>query len=172
MTTQRVKKFQSPLGDLTLVAQHGALVALHWPDDPDSPAETPAGDAVLEAAARQLAEYFAGQRQAFELPLRPAAGGSQGTPFQRLVWAQLCRIPFGQTASYRALAEAIGRPNAARAVGAANGRNPLPIVVPCHRVVGSGGSLTGFSGGLAVKRRLLALEQNPHRPPAGRVAGT
>jgi methylated-DNA-[protein]-cysteine S-methyltransferase len=101
----------------------------------------------------QLAEYFAGSRQEFDLALLP-----EGTPFECSVWEQLRRIPFGETRSYGEIAEAIGRPGAARAVGRANGANPIPIVVPCHRVIGSNGSLTGFGGGLEAKSRLLEIE--------------
>jgi methylated-DNA-[protein]-cysteine S-methyltransferase len=108
---------------------------------------------LLVEAERQLAEYFAGRRQRFALPLDPS-----GTTFQRDVWDALQTIPFGETRSYAQIAKQIGQPRAVRAVGAANGRNPLSIVVPCHRVVGSTGALTGFAGGLAVKARLLALE--------------
>ena len=103
--------------------------------------------------AKQLDEYFAGKRKTFELALAP-----KGTPFQLSVWNELLAIPYGSTRSYQEVANAIGRPAATRAVGAANGANPIPIVVPCHRVIGSNGSLTGFGGGIDVKRRLLALE--------------
>lgn len=110
--------------------------------------------ASLRFARAQLDEYFAGKRQHFELPLHPV-----GTPFQLMVWQALRRIPYGVTISYGELARRIGKPKAMRAVGAANGRNPLPIVVPCHRVIGADGSLTGFGGGLPIKRHLLGLEQ-------------
>src|SRR5205085_9923425 len=103
--------------------------------------------------ARQLREFFAGERTAFELPLRPA-----GTPFQRAVWDALLEVPYGETTGYGALAQRLGRPGAARAVGLANARNPLAIVVPCHRVVGASGALTGYAGGLERKRFLLELE--------------
>jgi methylated-DNA-[protein]-cysteine S-methyltransferase len=102
---------------------------------------------------RQLEEYFAGRRQTFDLPLAP-----EGTPFEKTVWEELRRIPFGETRSYAEVARAIGRPGAARAVGRANGANPIPVVVPCHRVIGADGSLTGFGGGLDAKARLLELE--------------
>lgn len=108
---------------------------------------------VLAMSRVQLGEYFAGTRRSFELPLAP-----RGTDFQRSVWNALADIPYGQTRSYAQLAAGIGRPNAMRAVGAANGRNPLPIVLPCHRVIGADGSLTGFGGGLPTKQFLLALE--------------
>jgi methylated-DNA-[protein]-cysteine S-methyltransferase len=109
---------------------------------------------VLSEAERQLAEYFAGRRTEFDLPLDPA-----GTPFQQKVWSALRSIPFGETRTYAEVATQIGHPGAARAVGAASGRNPLSIVAPCHRVVGTSGELTGFAGGLEVKARLLAFER-------------
>ena len=143
----------SPIGRLRLLAADGALVAVLLPDDPGPPAPEAPRDPVLERARGQLAEYFAGARTAFDLPLRPA-----GTAFQREVWAVLQAIPFGETRSYANVARAVGRPAAVRAVGAANGRNPLAIVVPCHRVIGSGGALTGYAGGLDRKRWLLAHE--------------
>ena len=108
---------------------------------------------ILHATAEQLGEYFTGQRRSFALPLDP-----QGSPFQQQVWLGLREIPYGETRSYGALAAQLGKPNAARAVGLANGRNPLSIVVPCHRVIGASGKLTGFAGGLAAKETLLRLE--------------
>lgn len=144
----------TPIGALRLVSNGTQLVKIEFAGHHgDQQADRNSSDEVLEQAARQLAEYFDGVRQRFDLPLAPG-----GTPFQRCVWAALADIPWGQVRSYRDIAGAIDRPAAVRAVGAANGRNPLPIVVPCHRVVGSDGSLTGFSGGLAIKRRLLELE--------------
>lgn len=109
--------------------------------------------ALTDLAAGQLQAYFSGERQAFDLPLDAA-----GTPFQQSVWRALCAIPYGETRNYRELAEAIGNPKAVRAVARANGANPLSIVVPCHRVIGSDGTLTGYAGGLEMKARLLALE--------------
>ncbi len=108
---------------------------------------------LIEEAVRQLRDYFAGSRREFHLPLDP-----QGTPFQQRVWQYLTTIPFGETRSYAQVAEAIGSPAAVRAVGAANGANPIPIVVPCHRVIGASGKLTGYGGGLPLKQRLLELE--------------
>ena len=149
----------SPVGPLTLVERDGGLAGIyllehrHMPD----PATFGVRDddaAPLPAARRQLAEYFAGTRTAFDLPLNTG-----GTPFQQRVWAALLEIPYGETTSYGELAERIGSPGAARAVGLANGRNPVSIVVPCHRVVGSTGSLTGYGGGIETKRRLLAAER-------------
>ena len=116
---------------------------------------------ILLEAERQLREYFAGSRTRFELPLDPS-----GTDFQRQVWRELLKIPFGETRSYVEIARRIGSPRAARAVGAANGRNPISIVAPCHRVVGANGALTGFAGGLDAKARLLALERAGRPIPA------
>jgi methylated-DNA-[protein]-cysteine S-methyltransferase len=110
-------------------------------------------DSAFDDVAGQLGEYFAGTRRDFELSLAP-----EGTPFQLAVWRELTKIPYGQTCSYLDIANAIRKPSACRAVGAANGANPLPIVVPCHRVIGSNGSLTGFGGGIDIKQRLLELE--------------
>jgi len=116
---------------------------------------------LLERCREQLEGYFQGQRQTFDVPL-----AAEGTPFQHQVWAALREIPFGETTSYGAIASALGKPTASRAVGMANGRNPLPIVVPCHRVIGANGQLTGYSGGLACKRWLLAHEQAMKTPLA------
>jgi len=119
-------------------------------------------DDQFDDAASQLTEYFAGERKEFDLPLAPA-----GTPFQQKVWAELCRIHFGKTISYGELAQRIGQPTAARAVGSANGKNPLPVVVPCHRVIGSSGTLTGYAGGIEIKATLLNIEckDNPAMAP-------
>lgn len=149
----------SPLGPLTLVARDGALAGLYMngraPDSVDAAGTAAEADAaVLAEAARQLAEYFDGQRQAFDLPL-----ALEGTAFQRRVWEALRGIGYGATVSYAQLADQIGHPAAVRAVGLANGRNPVSIIVPCHRVVGSDGSLTGYGGGLGNKQRLLELER-------------
>ncbi len=143
----------TPIGRLRLVSDGDHLVRIDFEGHQDGSAGEEADDPLLEACAEQLRDYFAGKRQYFNLPLAPP-----GTPFQRAVWQALEEIPFGELRSYRDIAAAIGKPTATRAVGAANGRNPLPIVVPCHRVVGSDGSLTGFAGGLAIKRQLLILE--------------
>lgn len=110
---------------------------------------------VWATAVTQLTAYFAGERQTFNLPLAP-----QGTPFQQDVWAYLQTIPYGRTTTYATIAQALGKPNASRAVGAANGRNPIAIIVPCHRVIGSDGKLTGYAGGLNIKEALLGLERN------------
>ena len=147
----------SPIGPLTLAADDSGLRVVEFPENrylAKRDASWVAADHPTLALAReQLGEYFAGQRQVFELPLAP-----RGTPFQLEVWQALARIPHGQTWSYGRLATHLGRPQAMRAVGAANGRNPLPIVLPCHRVIGASGALTGFGGGLPTKQFLLELE--------------
>ncbi|GAA3867998.1 methylated-DNA--[protein]-cysteine S-methyltransferase [Tessaracoccus defluvii] len=146
----------SPIGELTVVAEDGALVGLYMTGHRPAPDPESFGERVddaLPAATAQLTEYFAGERTAFDLPLAP-----RGTAFQQAVWAALRDIPYGETRSYGELAAALGRPGASRAVGLANGRNPISIVVPCHRVVGAGGKLTGYAGGMERKSWLLALE--------------
>ena len=142
----------SPLGLLRLYAHADELIGVHLPDQP-APDAPHVASPVLSATALQLVEYFAGRRRTFDLPLAP-----RGTGFQSLVWRALTAIPFGTTRSYGALARAIGRPAASRAVGAANGKNPIAIIVPCHRVIGASGELTGYAGGLAAKQWLLAHE--------------
>jgi len=150
----------SPVGQLQLVASAEALVAVLWDcekpnrvkqatliEDPEHP--------ILKAAKTQLEEYFVGQRTGFDVPLDFA-----GTPFQKSVWQALLRIPYGETRTYRDIALEIGNPKAVRAVGAANGRNPISIIAPCHRVIGMNGALVGFAGGLARKEILLKIEQN------------
>jgi methylated-DNA-[protein]-cysteine S-methyltransferase len=149
----RLAPCDTPVGRLPLVAANAGLSRILWPGEPPPAGAAPGAHPVLVAAAAQLDEYFAGLRTAFELPLHLA-----GTPFQRRAWLELAAIPYGTTRSYGAQAERLGRPRAARAVGAANARNPLPIVLPCHRLVGARGALTGFAGGLEVKRALLAHE--------------
>jgi methylated-DNA-[protein]-cysteine S-methyltransferase len=145
--------YESPLGPLTLFAAPRGLTGLSFPRRAAGLDERDRDPAALAAAAGQLEAYFAGRRRAFELPLDLA-----GTPFQRRVWAELRRIPYGETVSYSELAARVGRPDVVRAVAAAVGRTPVPIVVPCHRVVGADGSLTGYGGGLQRKRALLDLE--------------
>ena len=148
----------SPLGPLSLYASLDELVGLSLPDrPPPGPGERvePSRCEVLLRAADQLAAYFAGQRRTFDLPLAP-----RGTGFQALVWRELVKIPYGETRSYGDVARAIGRPAASRAVGAANGRNPIAIIVPCHRVIGASGELTGYGGGLPMKRWLLGHERS------------
>ena len=148
----------SPVGVLKLVANARGLVAILWEKDRPNrvklgPLLEDANHPVLRETEHQLNEYFAGQRERFSLPC-----AAEGTGFQKEVWQALARIPFGATCSYGEIARQIGRPKAVRAVGAANGRNPLSIVVPCHRVLGGDGQLTGFAGGLAAKARLLQFE--------------
>jgi methylated-DNA-[protein]-cysteine S-methyltransferase len=161
----------SPIGELTIVADDAAIVAIRWDTDSDdrqpdahNPVDVWIGrrgaevreasdHPVLVAAVEQLTEYFAGERTTFDLPLAPA-----GTEFQQSAWDALREIPFGVTVSYGEQAATMGDKRKARAVGAANGRNPIPIVVPCHRVVGSNGHLTGFAGGIEVKAWLLDHE--------------
>lgn len=146
----------TPIGRLLLVADARGLRQVWFETGRHRKTPDPGWlrDAAKLAFARvQLEEYFAGERRTFELPLHPL-----GTPFQLAVWRALATIPYGATVSYGDMARRIGQPNAVRAVGAANGRNPLPIVLPCHRVIGSDGSLTGFGGGLPTKRFLLAFE--------------
>lgn len=149
----------SPVGRLKLVATDSALVAVIW--DNENPKRVRQAELVeqldhpiLLDAQQQLNEYFQGQRQTFELPL-----DFEGTEFQKKVWQALLNIPFGETRSYRQIAEQVGSPKAVRAVGAANGQNPISIIAPCHRVIGSGGKLVGFAGGLDNKEILLKLEQ-------------
>ena len=151
--------FASPVGRLKLIAGGEGLVAILWEaDDPlrvrlGAMAEQP-DHAVLAETSRQLGDYFAGRRHSFTVKL-----DFRGTDFQRQVWAALLAIPFGETRSYGQIARALGRPNASRAVGAANGRNPISIIAPCHRVVGSTGALTGFAGGFPAKAFLLEHER-------------
>ena len=147
----------TPIGALLAVSDRDALARIDFAGSWSSADLDPAwrrGAPVLDALAAQLREYFSGARRAFELPLAP-----RGTPFQQQVWRALQSIEYGTTTSYAAIAAQIGAPTAVRAVGAANGRNPIPIVIPCHRIIGANGSLTGFGGGLPLKRRLLELEQ-------------
>lgn len=158
MTPLHYDRFDSPIGPLTVAAdargvrhilfaenRHDARGREHWQHAPD--------DALVAEARTQLLDYLAGRRVDFDLPLQP-----QGTAFQCEVWHTLAQIPFGDTWTYAQLAARVGKPTAMRAVGAANGRNPLPIVLPCHRVIGADGSLTGFGGGLPTKLALLRLE--------------
>lgn len=142
------RTIETPVGALTLTASENAVTAVRFGAQSARDASP-----LLDAAEAQLREYFARTRRTFDLPLDP-----HGTAFELRVWAALRTIPYGETRSYGAIAAAIGNPRAARAVGMANHRNPLPILIPCHRVIGADGSLTGYAGGLAAKRRLLALE--------------
>ncbi len=159
---------QTPIGPLRLFSTRQGLLKLALPNEPRSEAETYVrrvlgpvilceDEAAQAQALQELAAYFAGSGRAFSVPLDP-----RGTPFQRLVWDAVAAVPYGETRSYGAIARTIGRPAAVRAVGAANGANPLPIIIPCHRLIGANGSLIKYGGGLEIKRQLLALEQG-HR---------
>src|SRR5262249_9056140 len=153
----------SPVGSLRLVATTEALTGIWFATERDGALVRPdweARRAPFGDVIRQLDAYFRGTLRRFDLPLAPA-----GTPFQQAVWAALREIPYGQTVSYGELARLVGQPGAGRAVGAANGRNPIPIVIPCHRVIGADGRLTGYGGGLSVKAALLALEQRGSGAP-------
>ncbi|MEU1014567.1 methylated-DNA--[protein]-cysteine S-methyltransferase [Streptomyces sp. NPDC005900] len=146
----------SPYGPLTLVATDGVLSGLYMTEQRHRPAQETFGDrdpAPFGEAISQLQAYFAGELKEFDLPLR-----LDGTPFQRLVWDELLRIPYGEIRTYGELAGLLGRPGASRAVGLANGKNPISVIVPCHRVVGANGNLTGYGGGLDRKQQLLAFE--------------
>ncbi len=149
---------ESPIGQLTVIATDQGLTAIRFPNQKRTAQAAPLptnarANLFVQQALEQLSAYFAGNLRVFDLTLAP-----QGTAFQKTVWTQLRAIPYGATASYGAIATAIGKPTAARAVGMANSKNPLPIVVPCHRIIGSNGALTGFAGGLDTKRWLLAHE--------------
>jgi methylated-DNA-[protein]-cysteine S-methyltransferase len=155
--------YASPVGDLTIVVSERGLAAILWPvERPGRVVLDQIGTAnqrhqqLISETAEQLSGYFGGERQRFSVELDPA-----GTDFQRLVWARLSTIEFGTTATYGEIATALGRPTASRAVGAATGRNPVSIIVPCHRVLGSSGAMTGFAGGIETKQALLRLEGHP-----------
>jgi methylated-DNA-[protein]-cysteine S-methyltransferase len=150
----RFAEVETPVGVLTLVAGDAGLRAVLWPHESPPPDAAPGHHPVLAAAEQQLDDYFAGTRRTFDLPLDLV-----GTPFQQRAWRALATIPFATTTSYGEQARRLGVPRAVRAIGAANGRNPLSIVLPCHRVVGANGALTGYGGGLDAKQRLLAHER-------------
>lgn len=161
---------QSPMGQVLLARNNKGLTHINFQEGNDHVINILALEATgyereddcFDDAIIQLTEYFGCKRQTFDLPLAP-----KGTPFQQKVWAELCRIPFGKTISYSELAQRIEQPTAARAVGAANGKNPLPVVIPCHRVIGSNNTLTGYAGGVAIKAALLTIEckDNPAMAP-------
>ncbi|MFF5971029.1 methylated-DNA--[protein]-cysteine S-methyltransferase [Streptomyces sp. NPDC012769] len=164
MPTVQHTVVDSPYDALTLVAVDGVLSRIHMTDQRHRPPEETFGERdprPFAEAVRQLDAYFAGELTEFELPLKLI-----GTPFQLRVWEQLRLIPYGETRTYGELAEALGNPGASRAVGLANGKNPVSIVVPCHRVIGTSGSLTGYGGGLDRKKRLLAFESGSPVGPA------
>ena len=152
-----VMRVETPVGEMWLTQEGDALAGLKLPGE-----GTPEGELketpLLKEAAAQLQEYFDGRRAVFDLPLKP-----EGTEFRRAVWAALLKIPAGETASYGDIARAIGKPKASRAVGSANHNNPLPVFIPCHRVIGTGGKLVGYGGGLDLKQRLLDLEAKFYR---------
>src|SRR5580693_2240557 len=157
MTSMVYTQIESPVGPLLLVADAAGLRQILFVNGRHQARPDPAwkqDPAPLEKTITQLRSYFAGEREEFDLSLAP-----EGTKFQQDVWRQLCEIPFGETISYGELARRIGNPQASRAVGLANGSNPIPIVIPCHRVIGSNGKLTGYGGGLPIKEKLLALEK-------------
>ena len=141
---------ESPIGLLTLKSDGENITELRFGDHREGFSSCP----VLEQAAEQLEEYFLGRRREFAVPLK-----AEGTEFQRMVWAALCRLPYGATAAYADIAKAVGREKACRAVGNANNRNPLPIIVPCHRVIGARGTMVGYAGGIDAKQFLLELEK-------------
>lgn len=149
--------FQSPLGTMTLQANQNGLLGAWFETQTTQPKELgrySETDVILNDAIVQLNEYFSGERKVFELPL-----AAKGTPFQQQVWRALTKIPFGETWSYQQIADEIGNPKAVRAVGLANGKNPISVVVPCHRVIGKNGKLTGYAGGVERKAKLLELEK-------------
>ena len=150
---------ESPIGTLVLAGgEHGLGQILFEGQSNGVPSGCRLSDGELREATRQLRAYFAGELETFSIKLAP-----EGTPFQQKVWRELLEIPYGETISYGELARRIGNPNASRAVGLANGSNPIPIIIPCHRVIGSNGKLTGYGGGLPIKEKLLALEKRQLR---------
>ncbi len=146
-------KINSPVGDLYLTASRKGLQGIYWKKQPVEMAKSSKDSRILAQAAKELTEYFKGRRKNFQVPL-----DMQGTPFQKSVWEQLRRIPYGKTCSYADVAKKIKNAKAMRAVGSANGRNPVCIIVPCHRVIAADGSIGGYAGGLSMKRKLLSLE--------------
>jgi methylated-DNA-[protein]-cysteine S-methyltransferase len=153
----RFTYFDSPVGTLLLLADEAGLRRIEFPRNGNPAPHHPEwreNPAAFREVTVQLSDYFSGARESFDLPLAP-----EGTPFQKQVWDELVKIPYGETISYGELARRIGNPKANRAVGLANGSNPIPIIIPCHRVIGSNGKLTGYGGGLPIKEKLLALEK-------------
>lgn len=147
-------KFQTPLGEIGIGERNDAICGLWFANDPQPENIVPHGTPLLLEAGRQLHAYFAGSLQEFTLACAP-----EGTPFMQRVWSELCKIPYAETRSYRDIAVAAGVPKGARAVGMANGKNPIPIIIPCHRVIGASGKLVGYSSGIDIKVKLLELEK-------------
>ena len=152
------KRFNTKIGILTAYAENDKLVAIEWPAETRAPLSLAQytekeSDDFLCLVEDQIKEYLQGERKEFDIPFK-----MQGSSFQKAVWKELLKIPYGETRTYGEIAKALGNPNASRAVGAANGRNPLSIVVPCHRVIGANGSMTGFAGGVSLKKKLLSFE--------------
>ncbi|GHV64782.1 methylated-DNA--protein-cysteine methyltransferase [Bacteroidia bacterium] len=149
--------YHTPIGYITITANEKAVVKIAFgkKEGGEQEGSEQKETSQLKIASTQIEEYFAGKRRVFDFPIQP-----KGTPFQLQVWAALRQIPYGQTRSYKQIAEAIGHPKACRAVGMANNKNPLPIVVPCHRVIGADGKLVGYAGGLEVKKKMLELEKS------------
>lgn len=146
--------FDTTIGRIGITEENGSITRLLFATDPVPEGFIEGKSAAITEAARQVKAYLAGELQEFSLPLAP-----KGTEFLRTVWAELCRVPYGTTASYKDIAIAVGNPKAVRAVGLANNRNPIPLIIPCHRILGSNGKLTGYRGGLALKEQLLNLER-------------
>ena len=154
-----VWQYDTPIGRITLAEEDGKITNLSFPKEEILTEAKLEETQSLKLAAMQLIEYFSGIRQVFDMPLAPL-----GTPFQQTVWEALLQIPYGETISYGKLANSIGRPGAARAVGLANNRNPIPLIIPCHRVIGANGKLVGYGGGLPIKEQLLELERKNKIP--------
>ncbi len=154
-----VWQYDTPIGRITLAEEDGKITNLSFPKEEILTEAKLEETQTLKLAAMQLIEYFSGIRQVFDMPLAPL-----GTPFQQTVWEALLQIPYGETISYGKLANSIGRPGAARAVGLANNRNPIPLIIPCHRVIGANGKLVGYGGGLPIKEQLLELERKNKIP--------
>ena len=152
---QTYVSYESPFGVLTIVSDGSAITALWLRETTVADAKKEASE-ITDLAARQLDEYFAGKRRQFDIPVCP-----HGTDFQKAVWKELLAIPYGETRSYKQIAQKIGNPEACRAVGMANNRNPISIIIPCHRVIGAKGALIGYGGGLEMKQKLLDLEKPP-----------
>ena len=146
--------YESVFGNIVIESDGKAITCVKTEGNTE-PVGRKAADALTDLAARQLGEYFAGKRTRFDVPLHP-----RGTPFQCVVWKELCEIPFGETRSYKQIAQAVGNPDACRAVGMANNKNPIWIFIPCHRVIGTNGMLTGYGGGIEMKQKLLDIEKN------------